>query len=329
MSVPPMTLDVMVALLMLALAVRVLFAEGLYQTTILFIAFGLTMALAWTRLAAPDVALAEAAIGTGLLGALMLDSLRVFSRDGTPGQEERAAEAMATAARLVRGVLGVLSAGIGVVLVVAVLDLPERAGLTEAAAERMAQSGVEHPVTAVLLNFRGFDTFLEVGVLILTMWGIICAGGVRPERMGGRVPAASPLLAETTRILFPVYMLVAAYLLWLGKMEPGGAFQAGVVLGAGLILLHVAGHPVIPRFGGGVQRAGLLLGFTVFLAAGLALLFAGRSFLEYPAAQAGIWILLLETAAAVSIGFTLAFFFEYLSLAETGDGGEGKGGADG
>ena len=37
-----------------------------------FIAFGLFLALVWARLRAPDVALAEAAIGAGLAGALML-----------------------------------------------------------------------------------------------------------------------------------------------------------------------------------------------------------------------------------------------------------------
>ncbi len=33
----------------------------------------------------------------------------------------------------------------------------------------MAASGVEHPVTAVLLNFRGYDTLLEIAVLLLAL----------------------------------------------------------------------------------------------------------------------------------------------------------------
>ena len=40
-----------------------------------FIAFGLLMALVWVRLGAPDIALAEAAIGVGLTGAQLLVSL--------------------------------------------------------------------------------------------------------------------------------------------------------------------------------------------------------------------------------------------------------------
>ena len=42
---------------------------------VLFIVFGLLMALAWARLAAPDIALAEAAIGAGLSGAMLLDTV--------------------------------------------------------------------------------------------------------------------------------------------------------------------------------------------------------------------------------------------------------------
>jgi uncharacterized MnhB-related membrane protein len=42
---------------------------------VLFVAFGLLMALCWMRLGAPDVALAEAAIGAGLTGALLMSAL--------------------------------------------------------------------------------------------------------------------------------------------------------------------------------------------------------------------------------------------------------------
>lgn len=45
------------------------------RSVVLFIIFGVLMALAWARLDAPDIALAEAAIGAGLTGALLLDTL--------------------------------------------------------------------------------------------------------------------------------------------------------------------------------------------------------------------------------------------------------------
>ena len=42
-------------------------------------------------------------------------------------------------------------------------------------ASNMAISGVENPVTAVLLNFRGYDTLLEIGVLLLAALGVFSA----------------------------------------------------------------------------------------------------------------------------------------------------------
>jgi uncharacterized MnhB-related membrane protein len=61
-------------------------ATDLFKAIVLFMAFGLLMALAWARLEAPDVALAEAAIGAGLTGALLLSTL---ARISSPGETER------------------------------------------------------------------------------------------------------------------------------------------------------------------------------------------------------------------------------------------------
>lgn len=67
--------DALLALALLGSAWRALAAPDLFKATVLFIVFGLLMALAWARLAAPDIVLAEAAIGAGLTGALLLDAV--------------------------------------------------------------------------------------------------------------------------------------------------------------------------------------------------------------------------------------------------------------
>ena len=67
--------DGMLAIALLWLAWRALRSPDLFTAIVLFIAFGLVMALAWVRLQAPDIALAEAAIGAGLTGALLLAAL--------------------------------------------------------------------------------------------------------------------------------------------------------------------------------------------------------------------------------------------------------------
>lgn len=71
---PPLA-DLFLALSLLALAAGSLSRRKAFPAVILFIAFGLLMALAWMRLDAPDVAMAEAAIGAGLTGALLLATL--------------------------------------------------------------------------------------------------------------------------------------------------------------------------------------------------------------------------------------------------------------
>ena len=51
-----------------------------------------------------------------------------------------------------------------------VLSLPDQAeGLQKIVAGKMEVSGVSNPVTAVLLNFRGYDTLLEMVVLFLAL----------------------------------------------------------------------------------------------------------------------------------------------------------------
>lgn len=87
MSWLPWLYDGLIAATLLWIAWGVLVTRDLFKAVVLFIAFGLLMALAWVRLQAPDIALAEAAIGAGLTGALLLDAVGHLraprSKDGT------------------------------------------------------------------------------------------------------------------------------------------------------------------------------------------------------------------------------------------------------
>lgn len=91
-------LDVLLALALLWSAWRTLATPDLTRAVVMFIVFGLLMALAWARLSAPDIALAEAAIGAGLTGALLLDALGAFPPLKKGGQGGRASPGQADAA---------------------------------------------------------------------------------------------------------------------------------------------------------------------------------------------------------------------------------------
>lgn len=208
---------------------------------------------------------------------------------------------------LVRVPAALLAGGLAVVLGWAVLTLPEPAdGLTGAVADEMDSSGVSHEVTAVLLNFRGYDTLLEIGVLLLALvavWSL----GLSPAR---RDPAArSPVLSYLVRLLIPGILVVAVYLLWAGSSRPGGAFQAGAVLAAALELLLLAGMTTERFRRVWPLRLALAGGFAVFLGVAAAVTLLGKDLLQYPPELAYALILFIEGALTVSIGFTLAALF--------------------
>lgn len=209
-----------------------------------------------------------------------------------------------------RALSGVLVTALAAVLAVAVMDLPDRpGGLTSQAAEAMPLSGVTHPVTAVLLNFRAYDTWLEVGVLLVAVMGLFVVLRAGDLASAPIVPGVEPVLLWQVRLLVPIAIVVSGYLLWLGSHAPGGAFQAGAVLGASGVLLRLAGFSSIAAVTGWPLRALAVSGFLVFLAVAIGVLAAGRHFLEYPRDWAGRLILLIEVAATIGIGVTLAALF--------------------
>jgi multisubunit Na+/H+ antiporter MnhB subunit len=208
-----------------------------------------------------------------------------------------------------RALIGILAAGLGALLAWAMLGLPPPTGRVSAlVAAHLNESGVTHDVTAVLLNFRGYDTLLEIGVLLLAVLGVL-AVRLAAADTGGPLPPPGALLRALTNLVVPLMVLVAGYLLWAGAHRPGGAFQAGAVLAAAGVLLRLAGRlPALlpPRFW---LRAGLLIGFAVFLAVALGMTVAGKPLLEYPVGQAGGLILLIEATLTLSIGLILISLF--------------------
>lgn len=187
-----------------------------------------------------------------------------------------------------------------------VVDLPALVG------ERVPMSGVAHPVTAVLLNFRGYDTLLEIGVLLLAAVIVLA---VRSDELAGS-PAASPSPEPPTQMFARAatgpMTVVAVYLLWAGAYQPGGAFQAGAVLAAMAVLLRLAGVTGNWAKPGMALRVGLTGGFLLFLGVAAALLIRGV-LLQYPLEHAGQLILLIEAGLTVSLGLILASLFLFLA----------------
>lgn len=229
--------------------------------------------------------------------------------------------------RPVRGVLGALlalaAAGLAGAIASAILTLPERpatpAGEVIATLDR---SGVESPVTAVLLDFRAYDTLLEIAVLlaaVVAVWAL--------ERGAPPLPspseAADPVPGALARLVVPLAVLSGVYLTWAGAYRAGGAFQAGALVGGALVLLLAAGI-LPPRVRAvGRLRAAVVAALAVFIAAALAGLFATGRLLDYPPGAASRWIIAMESALALSIAAILAdLFVDVPALAEPAAGPE-------
>jgi multisubunit Na+/H+ antiporter MnhB subunit len=180
----------------------------------------------------------------------------------------------------------------------------EPGGLTGVVTERMPESGVVHPVTGVLLNFRAYDTWLELGVLLLGMLGVwMLRGHSSLEPPADRRPGL--VLYWLVGGLVPLMVLASGYLLWLGKFAPGGAFQSGVLLASAGVLLWYSGRLSVGGLSLPLLRGLIVAGFVAFLVAGLAAMPDGH-FLQLPVSHAGTVILVLEFLATVSIGVTIA-----------------------
>ena len=288
-------LDLLLSGLALGLGWAAVSSRNSQRSVVFFIAFGLLLAIIWARLNAPDLALAEAAIGAGLSGVLLLSALRDEPAAATAGDMIRGPRAL-----LVTLPSLALTALFAWVLL-QTLDIADKVRMSDQISAQLPHSGVTNPVTAVLLNFRAYDTLLELAVLLAALLGILALGPARPPYR-----AAGPLLSGLIRWLVPLLILTAGYLLWAGAHAPGGAFQAGALLAAAVVMLRLGGDPGagLPR--PPMQRFLLIAGIAGFLLFGIATTAFDRSFLHYPDGWSGGLILLIETAATLAIATTLA-----------------------
>ncbi len=189
----------------------------------------------------------------------------------------------------------------------AVLSLPESALiLQELVSKNIDLSGVSNPVTAVLLNFRAYDTFLEMVVLFVALLGV---RSIEAAPIQTIVDAKNPVLDTLVDLLVPLSILISAYLLWVGAHAPGGAFQAGSVFGAALVLLMLSGRQPFLHFHGLPLHFALAGSSTLFISIAIFSMMATGQLLKFPLSQASSIILLLEGMATVSIGLTLSLLF--------------------
>ncbi len=104
---------------------------------------------------------------------------------------------------------------------------------------------VANVVTAVVVNYRGFDTLGEVTVLFLASTGLASIlfrrreihTELNPRR---RSVQASRIVQVAGKALFPLMILLGGYVFIHGHLTPGGGFQGGVIIATGYLFLLIA-----------------------------------------------------------------------------------------
>jgi multisubunit Na+/H+ antiporter MnhB subunit len=294
-------LEIFLAMLVLASAIWTITARGTFAAVVGFVTYGLLLTLVWMSLSSVDIALTEAAIGSGVTGILLLGA--------TARLEVTEKSTAARSGPTLQVVAAIVCASVTVGLAAVVLALPVPApSLAAVAVANMPAVDLGNPVAAVLLAYRALDTLLESAVLPLALIGV---WSLAPDQVwGGRPgfqqqPDREGLLVFLTRLLTPFGLLTGIYIVWVGADAPGGKFQGGTILAAMWILMMMAGITDCPPISRVWLRIVLITGPIVFLAIGLAGFVVPGAFLAYPAGLAKPLILIIEAALTPSIGASL------------------------
>ena len=211
--------------------------------------------------------------------------------------------------------------------------------------EAYGESHVPNLVSAILADYRNFDTMFETTVVFTAGTAIFLIlrlplgplarrrNTVHPEAAPQPLPR-DPILEMACRLLFPPTHLFGLYVLTHGHYSPGGGFQAGVILGASFILLAIGFdlRAILARFPEGLFRPMMALGVLAYVGLGAFCLALGSNFLDYEAFRTiapGIssemirshGILLVECGVTLTVGSVI--FAIYTNLVSRGSHREG------
>jgi multicomponent Na+:H+ antiporter subunit B len=187
---------------------------------------------------------------------------------------------------------------VGFLLVFAAKDFPEwgdpqsPASTSPISSHYVERTGVDtevpNMVTAVLADYRGFDTMFETVVVFIAGMAVLAilknSGSKKPAKRDYEVDFEPDLIVtNTVRLIVPVIQIFAFYVLAHGHVSPGGGFQGGVLMGASFILIALSWdlEKALSRFSlnrcMGVAAAGIL----IYAGIGFFSMLLGGEFLDY------------------------------------------------
>ncbi|HTH59057.1 MAG TPA: monovalent cation/H+ antiporter subunit A [Paraburkholderia sp.] len=243
-SLPPTPADPLtLAGLALAalLAIGVVFARAYALVAIVLLgACGLLVTLAFARFSAPDLALTQ--ISVEIVTVLLL-VLAIYFLPSV----QRAHDAVGSRVR--NGVLAIAGGALVGGVTYAVITRAPLPGIAPYfLANALPGSGGTNVVNVILVDFRGFDTMVEISVLVvagLAVKALLRGLRIDAPKIGPRgLPWSSQshplLLAILARLMLSLTLLVAVFVFLRGHSLPGGGFVAALIASIALLLQYVA-----------------------------------------------------------------------------------------
>ena len=234
----PISLLAGVILCIAALGTVLLHRQRLLALLLLSVV-GLIVALTFVKFSAPDLALTQLSVEVVTIVLLLLALYFLPAR--TPVES--------SAGRRGRDLLVATAAGLGAsALTWAVLTRPYESIAGFFLENSVPGGGGTNVVNVILVDFRGFDTLGEITVLAIAAIGIFALlEGLRltaPETdSSGRRwswDLHPVVMASFSRLLLPLALLVAIFVLLRGHNLPGGGFIAGLITAIALITQYLA-----------------------------------------------------------------------------------------
>ncbi|MEM7192278.1 MAG: hydrogen gas-evolving membrane-bound hydrogenase subunit E, partial [Pseudomonadota bacterium] len=204
---------------------------------------GLIASLFFLQFSAPDLSLTQISVDI-VTTILLLLALNLVPQ--TSPQETT------TGGRFARGVLA-SAVGLGAgALAYAIMTRDFQAISDYYLAESKPGGGGTNVVNVILVDFRGFDTYGEIivlGIAAITIFALLdtalrgaaarTLASLRKSRVQS-VNAHPMMLVIATRVLFPLVLVVAAFVFLRGHNEPGGGFVSGLIVAIALIMQYIA-----------------------------------------------------------------------------------------
>ena len=200
---------------------------------------GLIVALVFVKFSAPDLALTQLSVEIVTIVLLLL--ALYFLPQTSPQEIGRV--------RIARDVLLAVVSGVGVMILAMGVLTREYLPISEFfLANSVPGGGGTNVVNVILVDFRGTDTLGEIVVLALAGLGIYTLlQGLKLHAPGHDEKGLiwnqdnHPVIMQTlTRLLFPLMLMVAAFILIRGHNLPGGGFIAGLIAAVALIVQYLA-----------------------------------------------------------------------------------------